>query len=725
MDLHGDVMQRRHFLRLGAYGLGAIGLASVATPRLSWAKNAPLAIPTRLKSNPLLQFDGLVDFAAIRPEHVKPAIEFLLQHNTSTIENLTAQKNITWENFYLPLEDAYNKLDRAWSAVGHLHSVKNSDELREVYNTVNKSLTDYDTWYGMYRPLYNAFLQLKKSKAYAKYSKAQKKTIDNALLDFKLSGIELTSDKAKRYGEVVARLSELKTQFGNNVLDANMGWELVIDDKSKLTGLNDLALTAAQKSAESKSLKGYRFGLDYPSYFAIVSYADDRNLRKTMYEAYRTRASDKGPKAGKWDNTPIMNEIMELRLELSKLLGYQTYADYALVKRMAESPKQVLDFLNNILVKAQPKARQEMAELEAYGKKLGLIDKLEPWDISYLSEKQKQDRYNIDKEAVRVYFPEHKVLDGLFKTAKRLFGLDIKEKQGVSVWHDSVRFFELFKDGKHIASFYMDLYTRDNKRGGAWMNSAIERRRSSDGALQLPVAHLVCNFSAPVDGKPALLLHDEVETLFHEFGHCLHQMLTQIEVMAVSGINGVAWDVVEFPSQMLENWTWDKEALGLISEHYQTKAPIPSQIIAQMLAAKNYLAASSVVRQLEYALFDFRLNVEYQKGDTQAIARIRDELKRTVSVINEPEWTRMAHSFNHIFAGGYAAGYYSYLWAEVLAVDAFSRFEQEGLFNAQVGQNFVDTFLGQGGSDSPMAMFRAFMGRDPKPDALLRQRGII
>lgn len=713
-------MQRRHFLQLSA-----TSLAMMSLPTMTFAAPTPLALPDTLKDNPLLQFADLPDFAKVKPEHVKPAVDFLLTHGRASIETLTAQQDITWQSFYLPLEDIANHLERAWAIVSHLHAVKNSDELRSAYTESQKSLTEYSTWYGMHRPLYDAFVRLKNSSEYPHYNNAQKQAIENALLDFRLSGIELTGEQATRYADVVARLSELSTKFSNNVLDANMGWELVITDKAKLAGLPDNALAAAQKSAKDKGQDGYRFTLDYPSYFAVVAYADDRALRKTLFEAYRTRASDQGPNAGKWDNTPVMNEMIALRLEMAQLLGFKTYADYALARRMAESPKQVLDFLNGLLAKTRSKAQVEMQELEAYGKQLGAIDQLEPWDTTYLSEKLKKERYSIDKEAVRVYFPEHKVLAGMFETARRLFNVTIREKKGVSVWHDSVRFFEVFRDNAHIASFYLDMYARENKRGGAWMSSTIDRRRDKNGVVQLPVAQLVCNFGGAVDGKPALLLHDEVETLFHEFGHGLHGMLTQIDVLAVSGINGVAWDAVEWPSQMLENWTWDKDGLALISEHYETGAPIPSEMMSKMLEAKNYLAASFLVRQLEFGLFDFRLHTEYQAGDTEAIARLREELKRTVSVVSEPEWTRMAHSFSHIFAGGYSAGYYSYLWADVLATDSFSRFANEGIFNAKTGQAYLDAFMAQGGSGSPMDMFRAFMGREPQPDALLKQRGIL
>lgn len=720
-------MHRRLFLQLTTASLAAAALPACTRTLIAQpiAGQAMIILPENLKDNPLLNFDGLPNYAAVQSEHIVPAIDFLLQYNRDTVNAVSQAATFDWQNFYLPLEEAANRLERAWSVVSHLHAVKNSDELRAAYDTAKEKLTEYSTWYGMYRPLYDGFVALKNSQAFLDYSQAKKQAIDNALLDFELSGISLSGQAADEYSQIVARLSKLSTDFSNNVLDATMGWELIVEDKAKLAGLPESALAAASQSAKDKGKQGYRISLDYPSYFAVVAYADDRALRRTLFEAYRTRASDTGPNAGKWDNSAIMNEIVALRLKMAKLLGYDSYADYALKRRMAENPKQVLDFLYNLLDHARPKAQAEMAELETFGISLGLIDKLEPWDTLYLSEKQKQSQYNIDKEAVRVYFPAPKVLEGLFQTAHRVFGVDIRQKAGVPVWHESVQFFEVFKDNVHIASFYLDLYAREHKRGGAWMSGVMDRRLNSDGTVQLPVAQLVCNFGVGVDGKPALLLHDEVETLFHEFGHGLHHMLTTVDVMAVSGINGVAWDAVEFPSQLMENWTWDKAGLALISAHYQTGEPIPQAMLANMLAAKNYLAASGMVRQLEFGLFDFRLHSEYTEGDSNAIALLREQLKQSVAVVNEPEWTRMAHSFSHIFAGGYAAGYYSYLWADVLASDAFSRFAAEGIFNQSVGQAYLEAFLAQGGSRSPMEMFVAFMGRTPDPTALLRSQGII
>ncbi|STZ09523.1 Oligopeptidase A [Moraxella caprae] len=714
-------MERRQFLQLGIGSLFALSL-----PKFGMAHPLPLDLPTTLQDNPLLHFDGLPSFGAVEISHITPAIDFLLKHNKDVVKRVCAQKSITWDNFYTPIEDAQNKLDRVWGVVAHLHSVKNSDALRAVYQDITKSTSDYESWFGMYRPLYEGFKKLAKSDAFKTYTQAQQKAINDALLDFKLSGVALTGDKAERYTQVVARLSELSTQFSNNVLDADMGWELVIDDKAKLSGLSDIALQKAEQSAKSKDKTGYRFGLDVPSYLAITTYADDRELRKQMYEAYRTRASDKGQNAGKWDNTPIINELIDLRLELAQLLGYKNYAQYVLAKRMAKDTDEVLGFLKDLLAKTRPTAKKQMQDLQKYGRDIGVLgqdDKIEPWDFAYLSEKQKQALYDIDKEALRVYFPVDKVLNGMFEVTRRLFGVDVREKTGVSLPHPDTRFFELYQDGKHIASFYLDLFARENKRGGAWHSTAIGHFKKSTGDTQKPVSMLVCNFGGATGDKPALLLHSEVETLFHEFGHGLHHMLTQVDVLALSGTR-VPRDAVEFPSQMLENWTWDKDVLALISAHYETGEPIAMDMVQKMQTAKNYLSATSIVRQLEYALFDFRLHVEHKQGDKKTLSRLRDDIRQNVSVLGEPDWVRMAHSFNHIFSGGYSAGYYSYLWSEVLASDAFTRFENEGLFNQQTGQDFINAILSQGGADEPMRLFERFMGRKPKNDALLKARGI-
>lgn len=719
-------MRRRHFLGFSALSLGSVALPSFLNT--AFAADTPLTLPAHLKNNPLLQFGTMPNFADFRPNHLKPAIDYLMAYQKEVVQFVSTQDTPTWANFYLPLQSAQNKIERAWHIASHLNSVKDSKALRAAYDKSETALTNHTTWLGMYRPLYDGFVKLKNSREYTTYNQAQKQAIDNALQDFRLSGIDLPADKAARFKTIVAKLSELSTKFSKNILDAVDGYELIVTDKAKLAGLSQMALEQAAKSAKDKGKTGYRFTLHYPSYKAIMTYADDRSLRQTMYEAYSTRASDKGPNAGKWDNTPVINEILALRYELAQLLGFKTYADYALVTRMAKSPQIVTGFLNKLLTHARPKGKDELDTLKAYGKKLG-IDDFKPWDLSYLSEKQRSELYSIDDEMIREYFVEDKVLAGLFDIAHQLFGITIKEQSKQQkllskVWHDDVRVFDVYRDSQKIAALYMDIYARENKRGGAWMNSAIERKKDSDGNIQMPVAHIVCNFSKPLEGKPSLLLHDEVTTLFHEFGHSIHQMLTQIDVMAVSGINGVAWDAVEFPSQLLENWTWDKQAIKLLSAHHKTGESLPDELINKMIAAKNYQAALYMVRQLEYGLFDFRLNLEYDPTRDN-LAIIRDDIKNNVSILNEPEWTRTANAFSHIFAGGYAAGYYSYMWADVLSSDAFTKFEQTGIFNPQTGHKFWQAFLSQGGSKDPMSLFVDFMGRTPDPDALLKSYGIL
>ena len=720
-------MKRRHFLQLSgaagvSLGLSGFGLNAFANPS---AVGLDLNLPARLKDNPLLDFVNLPNFAAIKAEHIIPAVEFIISYTINAVETLTAQKNPTWQSFYLPLEDAQSKLDRVWTLAGLLNGVKSHDDIRNAYKDAQKLMSEFDSWFGMYQPLYKAYQKLKADRAYQTYSQAQKQAINNALQDFELSGVSLTGDKAKRFAEISKRLSELSTQFGNNIIDANSGFEILLPDDTRLKGLPDNAIAAAQKSAQSKGLSGYRFGLDYPSYSAVINFADDRELRRTMYEAYRTRASDQGPNAGKWDNTAIMQEITSLRYEQARLLGYKNFSEFALVKRMADNTDEVMAFLNNLKHHARPKALEDATSLEKFGQSLGLIDKLEPWDLFYLQEKQKQTEHELDQAKIAEYFPLDKVMAGLFEVTKRLYGVTFNERK-VSVWHPDVRYFDVYLDGNKIAGIYLDLFARDKKRSGAWMSSIVERRRdpAREGGIELPVAMVGTNFSSPTAGAPALLKHDDVVTLFHEFGHALHQALTKIDVWAVSGIMGVPRDAVEFPSQMFENWVWDKQTLGIISGHYETGKTLPDELIDKMIAAKNYHAALSLYRQLEYALFDFRLNNEYQPGDTNAIARIRDAIKAD-TVVPDPEWTRMAHAFNHIFSGGYASGYYSYLWSEVLAGDAYTRFEKEGIFNRATGQAFVDSILGQGGSDKPMTLYKRFAGREPDPQALLKQRGIL
>lgn len=715
-------MQRRKFIQLGAFGL-----LGVHFPRFVFGNNATgLTLPDNLKQNPLLDFSGLPKFSQFKPEFVQPAIDFLLSQCREITTKVATQNSITWENFYLPLADINDKLERAWSVVSHLHSVKNSDELRKVYEESRKAITEYSTWVGQNADLYRAYKALKESNEFASFSVAQKKAIDDALLDFKLSGISLPPEQQKTYAELKKRLSELSSKFSNNVLDANMGWSKIVTDVNQLKGLSERALTAAQASAKSKNQEGYRFTLDYPSYSAVLTYCENRSLREELYRAANTKASDQGPNAGKWDNTPIMDEILKLRLELATLLGFKTYADYSLATKMTENPEQVVDFLNGLVEKAKPQAEKEFAELKAYVKNQFNIGHLEPWDITFYSEKQKQALYSISDEALRPYFPEQKAIAGLFELTKRLFNITIKQKEGVDVWDPSVKYYELFdQSDRLIAGFYLDLYAREHKRGGAWMNDYRGYRKFTDGTIQTPVAYLTCNFEKPVEGKPSLLFHREVVTLFHEFGHGLHHMLTRVDVPSVAGINGVPWDAVEFPSQTMENWCWQETSLAFISGHYETGEPLPKALLNKVLAAKNYQAALMMIRQLEFGLFDFRLNYEYQPNKANYLLEMLKDVQAKVAVIPSPEWSRRPHSFTHIFSGGYAAGYYSYMWADVLAADAFSLFEEKGILNAEVGKSFLDNVLSQGGSRPPMELFENFRGRKPKLDALLKQRGIL
>lgn len=673
-------------------------------------------------SNLLLNYTGLPAFSKIKPEHIKPAVEAVIKTCRETIEAVSKIENPTWENFYLPQAAAGDQFSRAWSPVRHLNAVKNSPELREAYQACLPLLSEYSTWAGQHKGLYEGYLKLKNSPAFESYSLAQKKAIENSLRDFELSGISLPENKQKRYGEISARLSELSSDFSNNVLDATMGWDIVITDESQLKGLPESALEAAKLSAESKGKKGYRFTLEFPSYYPVLTYCENRELREMMYKEYATRASDQGSNAGKWDNSANIDEKLKLRRELAQLLGFATYADYSLATKMAENPQQVVEFLEDLASRAKKQAKEELCALKAFANH-ACSEQLEPWDIAYYSEKQKQALYAINDEELRPYFPEDRVLSGLFELMKRIFGLRIEEQCGIDTWHKDVRFFQIYDEkGEERGAFYLDLYARENKRGGAWMDDCINQKRFADGSLQKPVAYLTCNFNKPIGNKPALFTHDEVTTLFHEFGHGIHHMLTQIEVGDVAGINGVPWDAVELPSQFLENWCWEEEALAFISGHYETGEPLPKEKLTQLLKAKNFQAAMFVVRQLEFGLFDFRLHLaEPREG---LVLDTLKAVKAEVAIVKTPEWVRTPHSFSHIFAGGYAAGYYSYLWAEVLSADAFSKFEEDGIFNRETGQSFLDNILTRGGSEEPMVLFERFRGRKPTLDALLRHKGI-
>ncbi|MNS54426.1 Oligopeptidase A [compost metagenome] len=601
----------------------------------------------------------------------------------------------------------------------------NSEALRAAHDACLPLLSEFQTYVGQHEGLYQAYLTLSESDDFPLLSGAQRKEILNTLRDFRLSGIGLPTEAQQRYGEIQARLSELASRFSNNVLDATQGWNKLVTDEAELAGLPQSAQAAARQLAEQKGQQGWLFTLDIPSYLPVMMYADNRALRAELYEAFTTRASDQGPNAGKWDNSAIMSELLTLRRELAQLLGFANYAELSLATKMADKPEQVVNFLTDLAAKSLPQGKAELEEIRAFAAEQHGQSELAAWDLAYYAEKLKQHKFSISDEQLRPYFPASKVVKGLFEVVRRVFGIKVRERLGIDTWHPDVRFYDIFDAEDELrGSFYLDLYAREHKQGGAWMDVCLGRRYRQDGSLQKPVAYLTCNFNGPVDGKPALFTHNEVVTLFHEFGHGIHHMLTRIDVAGVAGINGVAWDAVELPSQFLENWCWESEALAFISGHHETGEPLPADLLEKMLTARNFQAAMQMLRQLEFALFDFRLHQEFDPARPDQIPALLSEVRSQVAVMTPPAFNRFQHSFSHIFAGGYAAGYYSYKWAEVLSADAFSRFEEEGIFNPATGQSFLKNILEKGGSKEPMELFRAFRGREPKVDALLRHSGI-
>ena len=673
----------------------------------------------------LEQVDGLPRFSQITPDQVKPAVTKAIEDCKQTIEAVVASGDYSYANVVSKIDEADDVLGKVWSPVSHMNSVVSSDELREAHDACLPLLSEYGTWVGQHEGLFQAYKALRDSDEYLQLDESQRKVIDNTLRDFTLSGVALPPEKKQRFAQIQARLSELSSTFSNNVMDATMGWTKHITDESELAGLPESALAAAQQAAHQKDLQGWLFTLDIPSYLPVMLYADNRALREEMYRAYATRASDQGPNAGEWDNTAIINETLALRSEIASLLGFASYAERSLATKMANSTSQVVGFLRDLAAKSKPQAEKELAEVRAYAAEKHQMDELEAWDVPYYSEKLKQERYSISDEILRPYFPESKALAGLFTVVEKLYGLNITEVENADTWHKDVRLFSITdKDDTLRGQFYLDLYARPKKRGGAWMDECRVRRYQACGELQTPVAYLVCNFNKAVGDKPALFTHNEVTTLFHEFGHGIHHMLTQVDTGAVSGINGVPWDAVELPSQFLENWCWEEEALAFISGHFETGEPLPKEMLDKMLAAKNFQSAMFILRQLEFGLFDFTLHTEFDPEVGPRVLETLAEVKSKVAVLPSLEWNRFSHSFSHIFAGGYSAGYYSYLWAEVLSSDAFSRFEEEGIFNAETGQSFLNNILEMGGSEEPMELFKRFRGREPQIDALLRHSGI-
>lgn len=665
-------------------------------------------------------------FKEIDPATIQTTIESILTKNKEGIAQLLKQPApFTWNNLMQPQENMGDELGKIWSPIGHMHATMETDALRKAYNDVLPILTEYHTEISQNEALYQAIASIAESQEFASLTPAQQKIITNDLRDFKLAGIHLNADKKARMAALQQQLSKLTTTFSENILDATQGWIMHITDEAKLAGLPQQAKELAIENAKQRNLEGFVFTLDYPSYSTAIKFLHNRELRKTLYEAYTTRASDVGPNAGRWDNTPIMEDILKTRHEIAELVGFKNYADYSLATKMAKTADTVLHFLHDLVKRSKPIAKKEFEEIGALAKKLDQITSLEAWDMAYYSEKLQEETFQFTQEDLRPYFPLPKAISGLFHIVNRLYGITIKENKNIETWHPDVHFYELYDENNVLrGGFYTDFYARKHKRDGAWMDECRVRRRLDNGELQLPVAYLTCNFMPPVNNQPALLTHDDVLTLFHEFGHCLHHMITKVEYASVSGINGVAWDAVEFPSQFMENFCWQKESLAVIAGHYETGAPLPDDLYNKMVAAKHFQTGMQMLRQLEFSIFDFRLHLEYNPKKDKQVQAMLNEVREETSIYPAPAFNRFQHSFSHIFAGGYAAGYYSYKWAEVLSSDAYEQFEEHGIFDRQTGQSFMENILEVGGVREPMESFIAFRGREPKIDALLRLSGI-
>ena len=695
--------------------------------------------------NPLLDFSALPRFDLIKPADVKPAIARLLEENRALVERLTGDTipvASTWAGFVTPLTDGLERLSRAWGIVGHLHAVNDVPEWREAYNAMLPEVSRFFAELGQNLKLFTHYKALRASAEYADLSLAQRKIVDNEIRDFRLSGAELPADKKPRFQAISEELASLAAKFSENLLDATNAFSELVSDAAELSGLPDDVVEAARQAAQSDGLAGWKFTLHMPSYLPVMQYADSRRLRAAMYRAYATRAAEFGPP--ELDNAPLIRRILELRREEAQLLGYDHYADLSLVPKMAESVSQVLSFLRDMAARAKPFAQKDVAELRDFARQQLGLDRLESWDVGYASEKLLQTRYAFSEQEVKQYFTEDKVLAGLFHAVETLFGVRIKP-DSAPVWHPDVRFFRIEtrsdenahdKAGELIGQFYIDLYARDTKRGGAWMDEAITRRRVSDKALaadgiQRPVAYLNCNFSRPVGEKngkplPATFTHDEVATLFHETGHGLHHLLTRVDELGVSGIHGVEWDAVELPSQFMENYCWEWSVVQELTAHVDTGEPLPRALFDKMVAARNFQSGMQTLRQIEFALFDLLLHSDFDPRDERtSVAELLAQIRREVAVLVPPEWNRFANSFSHIFAGGYGAGYFSYKWAEVLSADCYAAFEEAGNpFDPTVGKRFLDEILSAGGARQALENFRAFRGREPQIDALLRHCGM-
>ena len=681
--------------------------------------------------NPLLDFSDLPQFETIKPEHIGSAIDSLLDQCRTVVIELEGQSaQVTWENFVEPLENVTEKLSRAWGIVGHLNAVVDTPELRAAYNENQPKITEFWTALAQNLTLFTKYKALQLGPDYAGFSAARKKIIENAVRDFRLGGAELAEENKPRFAEIQEKHAALTTKFSENILDATNEYALYIEDEAELSGLPDDAKQAARAAAEKDEKPGYKFTLHFPSYFPVLQYADNRELRATIYRANATKASELGGQPA-WDNTQNIVDILKLRDEEAKLLGYKNFAEVSLVSKMAQTPDQVISFLQDLAKRARPFAEKDLAELRSFAQKELGIEQLEAWDVTYASEKLREQRYAFSEQEVKQYFPEPQVVAGLFRTIESLFSVSIKP-DAAPVWHPDVKFFRIEKDGALVGQFYLDLYARQGKRGGAWMDDARGRRRIAEG-IQTPIAYLTCNFTEPavVNGqaKPSLFTHDEVITLFHEFGHGLHHMLTRVEELGVSGISGVEWDAVELPSQFMENFCWEWDVLSHMTAHAETGAPLPRALYDKMIAAKNFQSGLQTLRQVEFSLFDMHLHYDYNPDGSKTVQDVLNEVRAQVSVMTPPAFNRFQHSFSHIFAGGYAAGYYSYKWAEVLSADAYGAFEEASqssgnVLSSDTGARFLREILAMGGSRPAIESFKAFRGREPTIDALLRHSGM-
>jgi oligopeptidase A len=666
--------------------------------------------------NPLLRDTHLPAFGSICAEHVEPAVRQVLDDNRHRLEELLASGATGWDGIVTPVERMQHRLARTWSPVGHLNGVANSDELRAAYNVCLPLLTAYHTDLAQNDRLYAAYQHVADTE-YDRLRPDQRRLLDNALRDFRLAGVALDPERKQRFKELMERLASAQARFDENVLDATNAWTRPVADASELAGLPEAVATRARVEAERQGKDGWLFTLDAPNYQAVMTHAEHRLLRQDFYTAWVTRASEQG--AAQWDNTALMQEILALRYEAARLVGFDSFAEYSLATKMAEDPAEVLQFLRRLARLCKPAAQREFAELEAFA---GTA--LEAWDVAFHSERLKRERLAVSEEDLRPYFPLPRVLEGLFAVARRLYGIRIEPREGVEVYHPDVAYYDILgDDGERRGGFYLDLYARPKKRGGAWMDECVGRIALAD-AQALPVAYLVCNFTPPGAGRPTLLTHYEVLTMFHEFGHGLHHMLTRVDYPSVAGINGVPWDAVELPSQFMENFAWREEVLPLISGHVETGEPLPAEVLRKLQATRSFQAGMQSVRQLEFALFDFRIHTEYTPERGGRIAETLADVREEVAVVKPPAFNRFPHSFQHIFSGGYAAGYYSYKWAEVLSADAFGAFEESGIFDAATARRFLHSILERGGSRDAMEAFVEFRGRRPELEPLLRQLGL-